>query len=71
MLKSFANYRPVSLLSQFSICLERVFHKRLISFLDKKGVDLEKNVSTLLAILEVVEEITNAIDDCKSTVGVL
>ena len=27
-------------------------------------------MSTSLAILELVEEITNAIDDCKSTVGV-
>ena len=34
-------------------------------------MDLEKNMSTSLAILELVEEITNnAIDDCKSTVGV-
>ena len=31
---------------------------------------LEKNMSTSLAVLELVEEITNAIDDCKSTVGV-
>ena len=29
-----------------------------------------KNGSTSLAILELVEEITTAIDDCKSTVGV-
>ena len=34
-------------------------------------MDLEKNMSTSLAILELVEEITNATDDCKSTVGVL
>ena len=27
-------------------------------------------MSTSLAILELVEEITNATDDCKSTVGV-
>ena len=30
-----------------------------------------KNRSTSLAILELVEEITTAIDDCKSTAGAL
>ena len=70
------NYRPVSLLPEFSNFLERVFHKRLMSFLDKKNIlyksqyGFRKNMSTSLAILELVEEITNAIDDCKSTVGV-
>ena len=32
----FTNYRPVSLLSQFSKNLERIFHKRLMNFLDDK-----------------------------------
>ena len=36
----------------------------------KASMDLEKNISTYLAILELVEDITNTIDDCKSTVGV-
>ena len=46
-------------------------------FLDKNNVlyksqyyGFRKNMSTSLAILEMVEEITNAIDDRKSTVGV-
>ena len=34
-------------------------------------MDLEQNIPTYLAIiLELVEYITNTIDDCKSTVGV-
>ena len=33
-------------------------------------MDLEKNIPTSLAILELVEDITNTIGDCKSTVGV-
>ena len=47
-----------------------------MSFLDKNNVlyksqyGCRKNMSTSLAILELVEEITNAIDDRKSTVGV-
>ena len=31
-------------------------------------MDLEQNTPTSLAILELVEDITNTIDDCKSTV---
>ena len=34
--KEFTNYRPVSLLPQFSKKLERIFHKRLMNFLDDK-----------------------------------
>ena len=37
-------------------------------FFSKASMDLE-NMSTSVAILELIEEITNAIDDCKSTVG--
>ena len=33
-------------------------------------MDLEQNIPTYLAMLELVEDITNTIDDCKSTVGV-
>ena len=33
-------------------------------------MDLEQNIPTSLAILELVEDITNTIDDCKSAVGV-
>ena len=33
-------------------------------------MDLEQHIPTSLAILELVEDITNTIDDCKSTVGV-
>ena len=69
--KEFTNYMPVSLLPQFSKFLERIFHKRLMSFLDDKKVLYEsqygfrKNRSTSLAILELDEEIKTAIDDCN------
>ncbi len=33
-------------------------------------MDLEQNMHTSFAILELVEDSTNTIDDCKSTVGV-
>ena len=73
--KEFTNYRPVSPLPQFSKIPERILHKRLMNFLGDKKVLYEsqygsrKNRSTSLAIPELVEEITTAIDDCKSTAG--
>ena len=36
----------------------------------KVNMSLEKNMSTSLAILELVENITTSIDECKSTVGI-
>ena len=72
----FTNYRPISLLSQFLKILEKIFHNRMMSFIDDKQIlcksqyGFRKNMSTSLAILELVEEITTSIDDHKSTVGV-
>ena len=72
----FTNYRPISLLSQFSKILENIFHNRMMSFIEEKNILYEsqygfrKNMSTSLAILELVENITTSIDDCKSTVGI-
>ena len=74
--KEFSNYRPVSILPQFSNILEKVFHNRLMSFINDKQIlnnsqfGFRKNMSTALAIIELVEEITTAIDEGKTTVGV-
>jgi hypothetical protein len=72
----FTNYRPVSLLPQFSKILEKLFVKRLDNFidkfnlLDKSQYGFRANSSTSLALLELTEEITNALDDKKTTIGV-
>ena len=72
----FTNYRPISLLSQFSKILEKIFHNRMMSFIEEKNILYEsqygfrKNMSTSLAIFELVENITTSIDDCKFTVGI-
>ena len=72
----FSNYRPVSLLPQFSKILERLFSNRLIDFIEKKDVLYQRqygfrnNMSTASAIIELTEEITNAMDESKYTIGV-
>ena len=72
----FTNYRPVSLLPQFSKILEKLFNNRLESFLENNNILAENqygfrsNRSTSLAIIEAMEEITNAIDQRKYAVGI-
>ena len=65
---NFTNYRPVALLPQFSKILEKLFCKRLNEFIDKNKLlsdsqyGFRLNRSTSLAILELVEEISTALD---------
>lgn len=67
----FTNYRPVSLIPQFSKILEKVFNNRFNSFLEKHKLfndsqyGFRSNRSTSLAIIESIEEITNAINQKK------
>ena len=73
---NFTNYRPVALLPQFSKVLEKLFCKRLEEFIEKHKLLSESqygfrtNRSTSLAILELIEEITSALDKKKYTIGV-
>ena len=72
----FTNYRPVALLPQFSKILEKLFCKRLNKFIDKYKLLTESqygfrsNRSTSLAILELIEEISTALDNKDYTIGV-
>ena len=73
---SFSNYRPVSLLSQFSKILEKLFDTRLQSFMDKNCLISEcqygfrSGYSTSSALMELIEELSSALDSKKVTVGV-
>ena len=72
----FNNYRPVSLLLQFSKILEKAFKKRLDSFINKYNLlsnsqyRFRNNRSTALAPIDLIENIKSAIDERKVTIGV-
>lgn len=73
---NYSNYRPVSVLSQFSKILEKLFYKRLINFVDKNNILTESqygfrsNRSTSSALIELIDNITRAIDEKEITVGI-
>ena len=67
-----SNYRPISLLPQFSKILEKLFLNRLNIFLSANNIlsssqyGFRTKLSTSLAVMELIEEITNATDNKKS-----
>ena len=70
------NYRPISLLPQFSKILEKLFNTRLSAFVDKYKVinpnqyGFRENMSTSYALTELVNEITASLDSKMHTMGV-
>ena len=72
----FSNYRPISLLSQFSKILEKLFNERLDKFIDKFQLlnncqyGFRSQMSTSHALMDLVEEITSSIDAKKISIGV-
>ena len=74
---SYNNYRPISLLPQFSKILEKLFTTRLDAFLDKNEIldssqyGFQKNRSTSSAVLELIEEIANNTEQKKVTASIL
>jgi len=72
----FTNYRPVSLLSQFSNILEKLFVVRLDSLVEKYELLMDRqygfrtNGSTAMSLMDLVEELTCNIDNKKYSVVV-
>jgi len=72
----FSNYRPVSILPQFSKILEKLFNIRLLSFLKCSDIlstnqfGFREGHSTTLALMDMVENITSSIDNGKAAAGV-
>ena len=71
----FSNYRPISLLTNFSKIFERVMYKRLITFVEQYEIlycyqfGFRKNHSTSMALIHLVNKITSAIDRKETTAG--
>ncbi len=71
----FTNYRPVSLLPQFSKILKKLFNNHLEKFIDKHNLlsdsqyGFRTNRSTSLALIDSTEGITNSIDNKQYAVG--
>ena len=72
----FSKYRPVSVLPVFSKLLERLVYDRLISHINDNKLlyeyqfGFQKDKSTHLAIIMLVDKITEAFDQGESVVGV-
>ena len=72
----FTNYRPISLLSNFSKFFERVMHNRITNFLDRLDIlyccqfGFRKKYSTALSLIHLINKIATAIDKSEYTVGI-
>uniref|UniRef100_A0A669CB82 Reverse transcriptase domain-containing protein n=1 Tax=Oreochromis niloticus TaxID=8128 RepID=A0A669CB82_ORENI len=72
----FTNYRPVSILSQFSKILEKLFIKRFDSFVEKYELltdsqyGFRSNRSTALALIDLMEKITECMDNKRFALSV-
>ena len=73
---TFTNYRPVSVLPVFSKIMERLMYDRLISYMLKHNILFEyqfgfqKGKSTHMALITLVDRITEALDNGDYVVGV-
>ena len=72
----FTNYRPISLLPQFSNILDKLYNERMDTFLSKHDIlsliqyGFRSNMSTSHALLELVEDITSSLDNKKYSVRI-
>ena len=71
-----SNYRPISVLSPFAKVLEKIVQNRVTHFIEQEKIlsdsqfGFRKNLSAELAIHELTDKISRAIDDHKITVGI-
>ena len=74
--KIISNYRPISILSAFSKILERLVYNRLLDFINKNNIlsknqyGFRKNISTSMALLDLVDKISTSIENNKFTIGI-
>ena len=71
-----SNYRPISLLSNINKIIEKIMHERLYSFLEQNKCIYELQYgfrakhSTSHALIDLIEDVRNAIDGGNYAVGV-
>ena len=74
--EKFSNYRPVSLLPYFSKILERLVFNRCVEFIDDHEILHDKqfgfrpNRSTYMAIFQLVDKVTNAVEQNEVTMRI-
>ena len=70
------NYRPVSLLNQFSKILEKIFASRLRSFINQHKIltdcqyGFRQKYSTAMALIDLTENITNEMENGNNVIGI-
>lgn len=71
-----SNYRPISILPNFSKIFEKLVYNRLLSYLDKQSIlsnnqyGFRNNRSTYMAVIEMIDKITEAMDQNKYSIGI-
>jgi len=74
--KVVSNYRPISVLPAFSKILEKIIYNRLLDFisqndiLSKNQYGFRKNISTSMALIDLVDKISTSIENNEYTIGI-
>ena len=74
--KSISNYRPISILTSFSKIFEKIIAVRLRDYINLNNILNEHQfgfctgLSTCMALLQLVDELTDSVDKNKVTAGV-
>ena len=72
----FNNYRPISLLSVFSKIFEHLMYNRILNFINRHKLfnkfqfGFRNNHSTFMALIILIENLVNALDNGKCAVGI-
>lgn len=73
---TFSNYRPISILPCFSKVLEKIVYNRLLAYFKENKLlydhqyGFRENHSTSMALVQLLDNITNALDNNDFTIGV-